>query len=406
MTAGTPSIPTTPPAPVATGRWFRIDNRFLAPILITCILAVGDYEYQLLESYWRTAAAIVAAIALELVLGRWATGRWPHLASAYITGISVGILLRSTFWWPFILCSMLSISSKYALRVGGRHLWNPSNLGMSVLLFLAPQAAASLSQQWGNDLWPLLVIWLLGSIILYRLGRLHITLSYVAAFIALSFVHSTVSGEQWINEVAPLTGPMYQLYIFFMITDPPTTTKTRLRQCAAAVLVAVVETILRLNEIIYAPYYALFLVSPATNLLEIWWIARRTPGPSRSPHLEPPPIHIRPNWFTNGTKRPNGVLKRTRLLPLPAERAKKRNWGGAIFGVQFKLPCDGHLPNFVPGTRIASVKESVNCVHHAGKTTEVYHESFRQYPLSNRLFSLRAPRCRSPARWPAITAPR
>src|SRR4029077_13196525 len=99
MSTGSPEVPTTTPAP-QTGRWFRIDNRFLAPVLITCILAIGDYQYQILENYGRTAAAIIAAIALELVLGRWAAGRWPHLASAYITGISVGILLRSTLWWP------------------------------------------------------------------------------------------------------------------------------------------------------------------------------------------------------------------------------------------------------------------------------------------------------------------
>ena len=123
MSTGSPDVPTTTPAVAPqAGRRLRIDNRFLAPILITCILAIGDYEYEILEDYWRTVAAIVSAIALELVLGRWVSGRWPHLASAYITGISVGILMRSTFWWPFILCSLLSISSKYALRVQGRHL--------------------------------------------------------------------------------------------------------------------------------------------------------------------------------------------------------------------------------------------------------------------------------------------
>lgn len=284
--------PPSSPAPLprrgegGLGGWrFRLDQRFLAPILITCILAIGDFGYQILESYPKTLAAILSAIALEIVLGRWATGRWPHLASAYITGISVGILMRSTFWWPFVLCSLLSIASKYALRWRGRHLWNPSNLGMSVLLYLAPQAAASLGQQWGNDIWPILVIWVLGGMILYRLGRLHITLAYVAAFLALSLVRSAVSGQAWINEVAPITGPMYQLYIFFMITDPATTTRTWPRQCAVAVLVAVTETILRLNAVIYAPYYALFLVGPATNLLEIAWTARRVqpetaPAPS------------------------------------------------------------------------------------------------------------------------------
>ncbi len=273
MSTGSPDVSTTTPEPAPQTR-FRLDNRFLAPILITCILAIGDYQYQVLEGFWFTAAAIISAIALEVVLGRLATGRWPHLASAYITGISVGILLRSTLWWPFILCSLLSIASKYALRVGGRHLWNPSNLGMSILLFLAPGAVASLSQQWGNDLWPSLIIWLLGGIILFRLGRLHITLTYVAAFIAFSFVRSAASGEKWLNEVAPLTWPMYHLFIFFMITDPATTTRTWRRQCAVAVLVAAVETILRLNRVLHAPYYALFIVSPASNLLEIWWTAR------------------------------------------------------------------------------------------------------------------------------------
>lgn len=273
------ATPHTDSAAAPAGWRFRLDNRFLAPILITCILAIGDYQYQILESYGRTASAILAAIALELLLGRWVTGRWPHLASAYITGISVGILLRSTLWWPFVLCSWLSISSKYALRVQGRHLWNPSNLGMSVLLFLAPEAVASLSQQWGNDVWPLLVIWVLGGIILYRLGRLHITLTYVVAFLVLSFVRSAWSGAQWINEIAPITGPMYQLYIFFMITDPATTTSTRPRQCVVAVLVALAETLLRLQEVVYAPYYALFLVSPITNLAEIWWMGRSTPEP-------------------------------------------------------------------------------------------------------------------------------
>jgi enediyne biosynthesis protein E5 len=287
MTTGVPAAPDAPSAaPPKSKAWLGLDKRFLAPILITCILVVGDLKYGVLESYWHTALAIVSAILLEIVLGRFATGRWPHLASAYISGISVGILIRSIYYWPYILCSLLSIASKYALRVRGRHLWNPSNLGVSLLLFFAPEAVASLSLQWGNDLWPLLVIWALGVIILYQLGRLHITLTYVAAFLVFSLVRTAVSHEQWLNEVAPLTGPMYQLFIFFMITDPKTTTCTRPRQCAIAVLVAAVETGFRLYggmAGIHAPYYALFIVSPITNLLEIWWESRQTVGQAFQP---------------------------------------------------------------------------------------------------------------------------
>jgi hypothetical protein len=256
---------------------------FLAPILITCILLVGHLYYRILDSYWFTLAAILSSIFLEIVLNRIATGRWPHwmfLASCYITGISVGILVQAPIVWPFILCSLLSISSKYALRVKGRHLWNPSNLGVSMLLFLLPQYIAPLSQQWGNEIWPGLIILALGSLILYTLGRLHITWTYALAFVALSFARSRLTGSLFISEIALLTAPAYQLFMFFMITDPRTTTRTFGRQCAVAVLVAVVETILRLNREIHAPYYALFIVAPVTNLLEIWWDGRSARRPS------------------------------------------------------------------------------------------------------------------------------
>lgn len=278
MSAITPEAMKTPSAGPPIDRTFGLDNRFLAPILITCILAVGDSLYGILQSYWHTLSAIAASILLELILGKFATGRWPHLASAYISGISVGILIRSSYFWPYILCSLLSISSKYALRVGGRHLWNPSNLGVSLLLFLAPQAVASLSVQWDNKIWVLLIIWMLGCMILYRLGRLHITLTYIVTFVLLSLVRSFIDNEVWLNEVAPITAPMYQLYIFFMITDPKTTTRTWRRQIAVTIIVAMVETGLRLvggMSGIHAPYYALFIVFPIANLIEIWWEGRK-----------------------------------------------------------------------------------------------------------------------------------
>jgi hypothetical protein len=42
------------------------------------------------------------------------------------------------------------------------------------------------------------------------------------------------------------------------------------------VAVAVVEAIFRLTEHVHAPYYALFVVGPATNLVEIWLTSRKS----------------------------------------------------------------------------------------------------------------------------------
>ena len=99
--------------PQSTRRRLRIDDRYIAPIFITFILLVGQYYYHILESYQNTALAIITSISMELILGKMFTGKWPHWASAYISGISVGILVRSPFVWPFALCSAIAITSKY-----------------------------------------------------------------------------------------------------------------------------------------------------------------------------------------------------------------------------------------------------------------------------------------------------
>ena len=96
---------------------------------------------------------------------------------------------------------------------------------------------------------------------------------------------SGFSGEFW-NEVAPITGPMYQLFIFFMITDPKTTVGSKKWQCIVVFCVALMEHILRLNQNIHAPYYALFFVGPVANAIDIWWKERglkQQEAPNSSP---------------------------------------------------------------------------------------------------------------------------
>jgi hypothetical protein len=296
ITAGPVQSITTVPAPArpALPAWRRLltfDNRFLAPILITLILVVANWQYSILDNLsspllsWLTGgylttfsptfAAILSALAMELVMGRTVKGRWPLLASAYISGISAGILIKSALLWPYVLCAMISIASKYALRVRGRHLWNPTNFGVSAMLWFGGSAVASLNVQSGNNLWPVLVVWTAGALILGRLGRLHIPLAFAAAYLPLAYFRSLVTGDPYLTELAPLTGPMYQLFMCFMITDPPTTTRTKWSQCLVAVLVAVAETVLRLCKDIHAPYHALFIVGPAANLVEITIHSRR-----------------------------------------------------------------------------------------------------------------------------------
>jgi len=249
-------------------------KRYYPPLLITGILISAHLSFGILEGYSRTGTAILVAIIAELVMGRLTYGTWPHPASAYITGISVGILVRSPYLWAYALCALASIATKYTLRYKNRHLWNPSNFGVSALLFLAPASASVLSIQWGNVVLPMAVIWVLGAVIVWRAGRGHISATYVASFLLFSFAQSAMTGKPWLSIVAPITGPMYQLFIFFMVTDPKTTVRTKTGQCVVVFLVAFVEMILRLNEVVYAPFYALFLVEPVALIVDDWLHAR------------------------------------------------------------------------------------------------------------------------------------
>jgi hypothetical protein len=251
-------------------RRLTIDNRYLPPLLITSILLTAHLSFGILEGWERTALAIATAIGAELVMGRLTYGTWPHPASAYISGISAGILVRSPFLWPYFLTSLISIASKYVLRLKGRHLWNPTNFGVSAVVFLAPATVTVLSIQWGNVVAPMVVIWLLGSVITWRVGRLHISATYVASFLLFSLVRTMITGTPWLANVAPITGPMYQLFIFFMVTDPKTTVRLRWAQCVVVFVVAFVEMLLRLAEVVYAPFYALFIVGPVAMVIETW----------------------------------------------------------------------------------------------------------------------------------------
>lgn len=245
-----------------------IPKQYFAPLLITGILLAAHISFGILDSYQKLLTAIIFAVLTELVLHRVVTGKFRNLSSAYVSGISAGILVRSPLFWPFALCAAISIASKYVLRYKGKHIWNPTNFGVVAIILLASDSAAVLSIQWGNNMWAMFIIWAIGLISLWKINRLNITMTYIISFIAFAWVRSWYTGDPFLAEVAPLTGPMYQLFALFMMTDPKTTVQNRMGQNAVAFSIALLEMILRLNEAVYAPFYALFIIGPIALVVE------------------------------------------------------------------------------------------------------------------------------------------
>ncbi len=276
----------------------------LITFLITVILVVGEARYGALGGFEKLALTLGTCVLVEAGLGYFLLGRVPPLQSAYISGVSLSLLLRPTggLAWPFVVGAALAIGSKYVLRYRGRHLWNPSNLGIALLLLLAPNRVAILSHELGNDLVVNAVIWGLGLLIAARARVLHVSATYALAFVTLAAGRAWLLGAPLLAELAPITGPMYQLLVFFMLTDPRTTVRSRRGRILTVLVVALVEAGIRLgNDLEVAalaplapapPILALFVVGPIALYVDLLLAARASAAaPSRevapAPRAEP-----------------------------------------------------------------------------------------------------------------------
>lgn len=250
----------------------RITPKHLFSSLITLLLVLGELEYHILGGYEELALALGACIVTEVVLSRVVRRSWPTtVLSSYISGNSLAIMVKpaSGLLWPFGLGAFFAIGSKYALTWRRRHLWNPTNFAITAMLLLAPGSVSILSHEWGNDLRVNAVIWVIGILTVARAKLLHVTGTYVLAFFAFAGVRTLITGVPYLIEVAPITGPMYQLFVFFMITDPPTTVSTKRGRVLVAVLIAAFEMLLRLGNDYHLAFAAPFAPAPAMFALSI-----------------------------------------------------------------------------------------------------------------------------------------
>jgi hypothetical protein len=262
-------------------RAWLTEPRYLIVGLVTLVLLAGQWRFAILGDYGRLATTLGVCVATELVFSWFMRGKIANLQSAYVSGISLSLLTKpqAGLLWPFALGAFLAISSKYVLTYRNRHLWNPSNFAICLLLLIAPESVAVLSHQWGNDLATNAVIWFFGLIIAYRSGVLHVTLSYVVSFVALAVARASLVGGPLGGEIAPLTGPMYQLFVFFMITDPRTIVRSKRGQVVVVVIVALVEALIRVAgdyglpwlTPLYAspPLFALTIVGPIALFMDL-----------------------------------------------------------------------------------------------------------------------------------------
>jgi Na+-transporting NADH:ubiquinone oxidoreductase subunit NqrB len=157
--------------------------------------------------------------------------------SALISGLSLCLLLRSNSLLLVSATAAVTVASKFLLRWRGKHVFNPTNSGLVVMMLATGQVWVS-PGQWGSVAFFGFLMVCVGGLVVHRAGRADVTLAFLGFHVAVLLGRSL-----WLNE--PMAIPLHRLqngalllFAFFMISDPKTTPDSRAGRILFALLVA------------------------------------------------------------------------------------------------------------------------------------------------------------------------
>ncbi len=223
-------------------RWFQI--AFLGSFLALGALA-REFALSPAQVVLTFASALLTQAAWQHALGLPDRSHWRGYLSVLITALGISILVRADNLWAHPLLACLAMSSKFVLRAGPAacrsHILNPANFAAFAAWAWLPGAWLS-PGQWGSATLASLWFVALGAIVTRRIGRLEVSLSFLAAWAALLAGRLWWLGyawdpgaNMWLQQVS---NGVVLLFAFFMISDPMTTPQQRSARMAYAVVVA------------------------------------------------------------------------------------------------------------------------------------------------------------------------
>lgn len=249
----------------------RIDARLFQigfqAVLLTAGVLLRDFSLLPLQM----ALALAAAVLTQAVWLRFFRLQRVGYLSPLITGFGLSLLLRADSLWLHPLVAALAISSKFLIRVRGKHVFNPANFGVGLALLVLPGTWVS-PGQWGNDLG--LGVWLigLGALVARRASRDDAAFLFLGTFLALTAArlwqlgYSPERGWEIFSHQA-LNGGLL-LFAFFMISDPMTLPNRPLARRLHVVLVAAFAFIWQFFH--YQPHGALWALLCLAPLVPLW----------------------------------------------------------------------------------------------------------------------------------------
>ncbi|MEQ8178025.1 MAG: RnfABCDGE type electron transport complex subunit D [Amphiplicatus sp.] len=268
----------TPPQ-LSDARYFQIAGQ-------AAILAIGLLLREFEITPIQIGAVLATCFAVQW-LGSTLNAMRFDWRSPLITTLSLSLLLRSDGVWPLMLAAMIAIGSKFAIRLYGKHIFNPANAGI-VAMLLFTDAAWTTTGQWGTALWFAIFIAIAGSVVTWRASRLDVPLIFLGAYAALVFGRALYLGDPLSIPLLRLENGALILFAFFMISDPKTTPDSATGRTIFAVAAAALAFVLQFNFFIAdGLFYALFALTLVRPLID--WL---NPGSRYEWGTPPAPVRL------------------------------------------------------------------------------------------------------------------
>jgi enediyne biosynthesis protein E5 len=226
----------SPAAPARAARGW--DPRLYQIATLAGLLLYGVAWLRLDVEPWTAAVILIAVLVSQLISTRL-TGRGRFdPKSALISGLSLCLLLRTNSLEVAVLAAVLAIGSKFVVRVGDKHVFNPTNGALVAMLLLTNEVWVS-PGQWGSTAVFAFLLAAAGGLVVNRAARADVTWAFLAAHVTLLATRALWLGDPLAIPLHRLANGALVLFAFFMISDPRTTPDSRAGRILFAVMVAV-----------------------------------------------------------------------------------------------------------------------------------------------------------------------
>ena len=278
-------------------QWKRFDPRYYQIVVLGSLLGYGigwlDFGVG-----WRQVATLLATaqITQAVCTGVWGLPQFDP-RSAFISSLSLCLLLRTNDPLLAIVAAVVTISSKFVIRVDGKHIFNPTNFGLVVLIAATDGVWVS-PGQWGNLAFFGFLMACVGSLVVNRAARSDVTYAFLAFYIGIVLLRGVWLGDPLGIALHRLQSGALLLFAFFMISDPKTTPDSRAGRIVFALAVALgavfVQFVLFCTN---GLLWSLVACAPMVPLINRWLPGARYTWTRRTPcNASSAPVSAWPSW--------------------------------------------------------------------------------------------------------------